>query len=144
MIRVAENVILNDGDIHERFVRAMGPGGQNARREETAVELRFDIDASSLPKDVRERLVTLGGHHVTRDGVLVIVSRAFRSQPENREAAHRRLLALLQKAARPDKERRATKPRRIVRERRKSAKMRLAATKRSRRRPRVGNDLRGD
>jgi len=133
MIRVADNVNLNDSEIHERFVRSMGPGGQNARADETAVELRFDIAASTLPKDVRERLLKLGGRHVTRDGVLMVVSRVYRTQPENREAAHERLFALLRKAARPIKKRRPTKPRKIVRQRRKAAKIRLGAVKRARR-----------
>ena len=133
MIRVTEDVNLNESEIHERFVRAMGPGGQNSRNEATAVELRFDIPASSLPKDVRERLLELGGRHVTTDGVLMVVSRAYRSQPENRDAAHGRLLALLRKAAATSRKRRPTKPRRIVLARRMTAKMRHAALKRSRR-----------
>ena len=137
MIRIAEHVNLNDSELHERFVRAMGPGGENPLSHETAVELRFDIRASSLPKAVRERLVVLSGRRVTHDGVLMIVSRAYRSQPENRKAARGRLLALLRKAAAPIKKHRPTKPRKVVRARRKTAKMRHAALKRSRR-PRAG------
>ena len=133
MIRVAEHVSLTDAELHERFVRAMGAGARNGRYDETAVELRFDIRASSLPKDVRERLVALSGRHITHDGVLLIVSRAYRSQPENREAVRARLLALLRKAAQPNKKRRPTKPRQVVRERRRSTKMRHHALKRARR-----------
>jgi ribosome-associated protein len=108
MIRVGETIAMNDREVEERFVRAMGPSGQNARREATAVELRLDIAASSLPPDVKDRLVALAGRAVTSDGVLVIVGRARRSQPENRVAARARLLALLQRAARAPKQRQPT------------------------------------
>jgi ribosome-associated protein len=111
MIRVTDAIALNDHEVEERFVRAIGPGGQNVRKEETAVELRFDIGASALPSDVKERLMALAGRAVTTDDVLVVVSRVHRSQPENREAARARLIALLQRAAKPPKKRRPTKPR---------------------------------
>ena len=132
MFRVADNITLDDHEVEERFVRAMGPGGQNARREETAVELRFDIGASSLPYDVKGRLVEAAGRAVTTDGVLVVVSRAHRSQADNREAAHARFIALLQQAAKPPKPRRPTRPRRAVREERLAAKKRRGLMKQSR------------
>ncbi len=133
MTRLTGRIAFDESDIHERFVRSVGARGQNSRKEATAVELRFDVDASSLPADVKERLLTLAGRHVTRDGVLVVVSRANRSQAENREAAHAMLVTLMQRAAGPVKTRRGTKPRKAVRNRRREAKMRQSALKRSRR-----------
>jgi ribosome-associated protein len=135
MIRVTDKLSLDDREVEERFVRAIGPGGQNVRKEETAVELRLDIAASSLPADVKERLRLLAGKAVTTEGVLVIVSRAHRLQAENREAARGRLIALLERAANPPKKRRLTKPSRAVREERLASKKRRGAVKASRRSP---------
>jgi ribosome-associated protein len=132
MLRVTDSITLDDHEVDERFVRAIGPGGQNLRKEETAVELRFDIAASSLPTAVKDRLVTLAGRAVTNDGVLVVTSRVHRSQAENREAARARFIALVQRAAKPPKQRRPTKPRRAVREERLASKKRRSAVKASR------------
>jgi len=135
VLRVSESIALDDSEVEERFVRAMGPGGQNVRKEETAVELRFDIGASSLPPDVKARLVALAGRTVTSDGILVVVSRVHRSQADNREAARARLIAVLQRAAKPPRKRRPTKPRKAVREERLASKKRRGVVKQSRRRP---------
>jgi len=132
--RVTESITLDDSEVEERFVRAMGPRGQNLRKEETAVELRFNIGASSLPPDMKGRLVALAGRAVTTDGMLVLVSRVHRSQVDNRKAARARLIALLQRAAKPPRKRRPTKPRRTVREERLASKRRRSAVKQSRRR----------
>ena len=104
-MRITSNLVLDDREIKERFVRSMGADGQNPRRKATAVELRFDIDGSSLPADVRTRLRVLGGRHVTGTGVLVLVSRRYRSQVRNREAARKQLLRLLKEASQPIAER---------------------------------------
>jgi ribosome-associated protein len=132
MLRVTDSITLDDRQVEERFVRAIGPGGQNPRKEATAVELRLDIAASSLPSDVKDRLRVLAGRAVTTEGVLVIVSRAQRSQAENRQAAHGRLIGLLQRAAKSPKKRRPTRPRKAVREDRLAAKKRRGAVKASR------------
>jgi ribosome-associated protein len=129
---VTNSVGLEDREVKERFVRAKGPGGQNLRNEATAVELRLDIAASSLPSDVKERLILLGGRLVTTKGVLVVVSRAHRSQAENREAARTRLFTLLQRAAKPPKERRATTPAGATREERLESKKWRSAVKHTR------------
>lgn len=129
MIRVTDDIVLADREVQERFVRAVGSRGQNVRKEATAVELRFDIAASSLPDDVKVRLTRLGGRHVTSDGVLVVVSRALRLQLDNREAARARFIALVQRAARPPKKRRPTRPRREAREERLASKHHHSALK---------------
>ena len=132
MTKLTDSVVFNDHDIKERFVRAMGSGGQNLKREAKAVELSVDLDKSSLPADVKERLTALAGRHVTRDGVLVLVSRAHRSQLKNRETARARLMELVRRAADPPAERRTTRPDATVREERLSSKHRKSAVKRLR------------
>jgi ribosome-associated protein len=132
MLRVTAGIILDDHDVEERFVRSIGPASQNRRKEETAVELRLDIGASSLPADMKERLRALGAKTVTRDGVLVVVSRVHRAQADNREAARARLLAILRHAANPPAKRRLTRPRRAVTEARLASKRQRSAVKQSR------------
>ena len=77
MIHITDTVVLNEREIRERFVRATGPGGQNIDKDVTAVELRVDIGKSSLPSDLKERLIAMAGRHVTTDGVLMVVSRGI-------------------------------------------------------------------
>jgi ribosome-associated protein len=135
MIRVNEDLVLPDREVRERFVRAAGARGQNVRKEATAVELRFDIPASSLPADVKARLARLGGRTVTSSGVLVVVSRALRSQLDNRAAARARLVALVQRAARPPEQRRPTSAPFLARQQRLASKHHHSEIKRERRRP---------
>jgi ribosome-associated protein len=137
MIRVTNDIVLGNREVTERFVRAFGARGQNVRKEATAVELRFDIGSSSLPDDVKARLMSLGGRAVTSDGVLVVASRAFRSQLENRQAAKARLLSLLQRAARPPKIRQQMQPACAARDERLEAKHRRSTAKRQRERVNV-------
>jgi ribosome-associated protein len=132
MIRINSDIVLEDGEIKERFVRASGPGGQNLRKEATAVELTMDVGASSLPPDVKDRLMALGGRRITSRGVLAVVSRAHRSQARNRESARARFLALLQRAARPPKKRTPTRPAGSARETRLASKRLRSAVKASR------------
>lgn len=132
MVPVNQALILDDRGIEERFVRAIGPGGQNSRHEATAVELRIDTRRSSLPPDVRKRLIAAAGSSITSDGVLVLVGRGYRSQAQNRDAVRARLAALLRRAAKAPKVRKPTRPRAAVREQRLATKKSRSAVKQSR------------
>jgi ribosome-associated protein len=122
VIRITGDVAIDEREVEERFVRASGPGGQNVNKVSTAVELRFDIRASSLPSAVKDRLLALAASRVTADGVLLIDSREHRTQARNREAARERLVELIAQAARTPRRRKATRPKRAAREKRLEAK----------------------
>jgi ribosome-associated protein len=128
-IVITDDLVLDERGIDERFVRASGPGGQNVNKVSSAVQLRFDIHASSLPAEVKVRLLRIAGRRVTAEGVLVIDSREHRTQAQNRDAARARLVALVQKAARRPKSRRATRPSAGARERRIRSKKRRGEIK---------------
>ena len=129
MIRITDAIAIDEAELDERFVRASGPGGQNVNKVASAVQLRFDIHASSLPAEVKVRLLRIAGRRVTAEGVLVIDSREHRTQAQNRDAARARLVSLVQKAARRPKSRRATTPSAGARERRIRSKKRRGEIK---------------
>jgi ribosome-associated protein len=136
MIRVTPFIAIDEREIEEKFVRASGPGGQNVNRVATAVQLRFDVvNSTSLPEDVRERLVRLAGRRVTQEGVLVIEARRYRSQERNRQDARERLVALIRRAAERPKARRKTHPPVKSKKRRLEEKRRRGSLKRLRRPP---------
>ena len=110
-------------------VRSQGAGGQNVNKVSSAVHLRFDVRASSLPQAVKERLLRLGDQRLSRTGVIVIKAQSHRSLEQNRAEALERLHALVAAAAQVPKKRRPTKPTRASRERRIEAKKREGAIK---------------
>ena len=129
MLQITPTFAIADDALDERFVRASGPGGQNVNKVATAVELRFNVAASSLPPEVKSRLSALAGKRMIADGVLLIDSREHRTQAANREAARARLVALIQQAFRRPRSRKATRPTKASRERRLDAKGQRAHVK---------------
>lgn len=110
-------------------VRAQGPGGQNVNKVSSAVHLRFDIVASSLPEAVKERLLARRDQRITGQGVVLIKAQRHRTQEQNREDAVRRLQALIDEAVPAPLVRRATRPGRAARERRLAHKARRSEVK---------------
>lgn len=139
VITITDRLSIDDREVDERFVRASGPGGQNVNKVATAVELRFNVAASSLPTDVKQRLIALAGTRVTQDGILLIDSREHRTQGQNRLAARDRLAALIGQAAVKPRARRPTKPKAAARAKRIDAKRLRGSVKKLRGR-RYGND----
>jgi ribosome-associated protein len=130
MIRITDQISIDERELQERFVRASGPGGQNVNKVATAVQLRFDVHHSpGLPDDVRERLALLAGSRLTRDGVIVIAAQRHRTLERNRKDALDRLVQLIRRAAEPPRTRRATKPTAASRERRLQSKRHRAVVK---------------
>jgi ribosome-associated protein len=129
MLIVTPAVSIPEDQLDERFVRASGPGGQNVNKVSSAVELRFDVAASSLPDEAKVRLATLAGKRMSADGVLVIDSREHRTQAANRDAARERLAALIGRALRRPRPRKITRPTKASRERRLEAKGQRARVK---------------
>ncbi|MDE3090089.1 MAG: aminoacyl-tRNA hydrolase [Chloroflexota bacterium] len=130
MITITRDVAIDEKEIHEEFIRASGPGGQNVNKVATAVQLRFDARRSpSLPDDVRTRLIRLAGRRVNAEGVLLIEAQRFRTQEQNRADARARLIALIRQAAVKPKPRRKTKPTRAAKQRRLESKKRRGKIK---------------
>ena len=133
MIRITPNIGIDEGEITAEFIRASGPGGQNVNKVSTAVKLRFDAaGSSSLPAEVRERLIKLAGRRATEDGTIIIEARRYRTQQRNRTDALDRLITLIRRAAARPKRRRKTKPTVASRQKRLAGKRRRGQIKRLR------------
>lgn len=111
MLRITDQIAIDDWELSEQFIRASGPGGQNVNKVSSAVELRFEAERSpNLPEPVKRRLRRLAGRRWTNDGAVVIQVDSTRSQARNREIARARLAELIRKAAETPKRRIATRP----------------------------------
>lgn len=110
MIRVTPTFTISDDEFTERMVKASGPGGQHVNKTSNAVELRFDVGASTLPDDAKERLRLLSGSRLSGDDVLILISQGSRSLEMNRQEARSRLADLVRQALHRPKSRRPTKP----------------------------------
>jgi ribosome-associated protein len=110
MIKINEKIKISEKDITFNFIRSGGPGGQNVNKVSTAAELRFDVTNSSLPVYVKERLYETCKSRISKEGVLIITAKEFRTQEKNRDAAIKRLVAIISKACVKKKKRTKTKP----------------------------------
>lgn len=129
MFSISHQISIPDEEIEFSAIRAQGSGGQNVNKVSSAIHLRFDIRASSLPALCKQRLIRLSDRRITSDGVVVIKAQQYRSQELNREDALERLRELILSTLQPRKKRVATKPTRASRERRLEGKKRQGETK---------------
>ena len=130
MIRITDQIAIDEREIEESFIRSSGPGGQNVNKLATAVQLRFDVRGSpSLPNDVSVRMQRLAGSRLTNDGVLIITAQRFRTQERNRADALERLTDLVRQASVAPKKRRPTRPSKAAKRERLDAKKRRSSIK---------------
>ncbi len=129
MLYINARLAIPEREISLSAIRAQGNGGQNVNKVSSAIHLRFDIRASSLPPVYQQRLLAMQHHLITDDGVVVIKSQSFRTQAQNRDDALARLAALIRQASEVAKPRRATAPSRGARRRRTDDKTRRGSLK---------------
>ncbi len=118
MLRISNLVSIPDEEIYLSAIRAQGSGGQNVNKVATAIHLRFDIHASSLPEFYKHRLLLLSDQRINKDGVIIIKAQQYRSQEKNRDDALKRLQSLIRSVAVTQKKRVPTKPTRAARNKR--------------------------
>ncbi|PSN07005.1 alternative ribosome rescue aminoacyl-tRNA hydrolase ArfB [Siccibacter turicensis] len=129
MIELSRNVSIPDSELEITAIRAQGAGGQHVNKASTAIHLRFDIRASTLPESYKARLLAATHHLITAEGIVIIKAQEHRSQEMNREAAIARLVNLITELTTVQKSRRATKPTRASKLRRLDAKSQKSSTK---------------
>ena len=132
MIEITPSLQMDESELQIDFVRASGPGGQNVNKVATAAQLRFDVNASSLPEEAKARLIHLAGNRITGEGVLLIEAKRFRTQEQNREDAIERFAELVRRSLIKPKARKKTKATQASKEERLKEKKRRGEIKRLR------------
>ena len=133
MIEITPTISIDEAELEFDFVRSAGPGGQNVNKVSTAVQLRFNVSASTLPDEVKERLLRIAGGRINKDGVLLIHARQYRTQEQNRFDAQERLVEIIRQATEKPKPRKVTRPSVTARAARLGSKKKHAEIKRLRR-----------
>ena len=134
MLRISSNIVLPESEIELQSIRAQGSGGQKVNKTSSAVHLRFDIKASSLPEFYKQKLLALRDSRINKDGVLILKAQQYRTLEQNRQDALDRLLQLIKDAATVEKARRPTKPTRSSQRRRMDSKTKHSRLKQLRKR----------
>ena len=129
MLQISRNVIICDSEIKISAIRSQGAGGQNVNKVCTAIHLRFDIKASSLPDSYKEQLLKLNDNRITQDGIIIIKAQEYRSQLKNKEDAISRLKQLIKSAVVIKKKRKSTKPSKSSQKRRVDSKKKRSQIK---------------
>ncbi len=132
MIEITPSFSIDESALQFTFVRSSGPGGQNVNKVATAAQLRFDLNQSTVPVEVKERLRHIAANKITTEGELIIEAKRFRTQEQNREDALNRLVELLRRAFERPKPRRKTKPTAASQQRRLKQKKQRGEIKKSR------------
>ncbi|MDY6847885.1 MAG: alternative ribosome rescue aminoacyl-tRNA hydrolase ArfB [Geoalkalibacter sp.] len=129
MLKISRQIIIPENEIEMHAVASQGSGGQNVNKVASAIHLRFDIRASSLPDSVKERLLNLNDQRITQEGIVVIKSQQYRTQERNRDEALKRLRTLIQSAMATQRRRKPTKPTKTSKEKRLKEKTRRGQIK---------------
>lgn len=137
-IEITDTISIPEEEIEEHFVRASGPGGQNVNKVASAVQLRFDvISTTAIPDDVKQRVRRIAGRRMTKEGVLVIEAKRYRSQDRNREDARHRFVQVIRRALAEPRKRKRTRPPKAAKERRLEEKHHRARIKKLREPPKA-------